>query len=261
MSSENLSTSTGTTFHRHWSPIPEVTNFVVSHCRQPNNPYHTVLEIGPGSVPFEPATLFIGCHETIEHYTNVDIDNERFPFEDQSIDFVYCRHVLEDIQNPDVAMQEIIRISKHGGYIETPSPLVEITKNVDSPEFSYLYCGYIHHRYLVWGNMQKNELYFLPKYSCILDHLLQANSHDPYELLNTQPILWNNYFLFTTHPTVIVYKNGVNFNVHKGAINMATEYAALVSRAVQESIENTHYFMSLYRQKQETIEVLQSLSP
>jgi hypothetical protein len=154
--------------------------------------------------------------------------------------------VLEDIQNPDFAMQEIIRISKHGGYIETPSPLVEITKNVDSSEFSYLYCGYIHHRYIVWGNMQKNELYFLPKYSCILDHLLQSNQNNHYALLNSQPILWNNYFLFTTPPTVIVYKNGVNFNVNSSSVmQMVTEYADLVSRAVQESIENTNYFILL----------------
>jgi hypothetical protein len=122
--------------------------------------------------------------------------------------------------------------------------LVEITKNVDSPEFSYLYCGYMHHRYLVWGNMQKNELYFLPKYSCILDHLLQSNQNS-YEILNNQPLLWNNYFLFTTPPTVIVYKNGVNFNVSRGTLNLATEYASLVSRAIQESIENTNYFMGL----------------
>jgi hypothetical protein len=237
--------ATTLTFHRHWSPIPEVTQFVASHCRQPNHPYTTVLEIGPGTVPFEPATLFIGWNEEIETYTSVDIDKDRFPYDNQTVDFVYCRHVLEDIQNPDFAMQEIARISKYGGYIETPAPLVEITKNVDSPNFSHLYCGYIHHRYLVWGNMQKNEIYFLPKYSCILDHLLQSNPKESYELLNTQPILWNNYFLFTTPPTVIVYKNGVNFNLNGGAMNMATEYAALVSRAVQESIDNTKFFMGL----------------
>ena len=86
--------------------------------------------------------------------------------------------MLEDIQNPDFALNEITRVTKYGGYIETPSPLIEVTKNVDGSGFSNSYCGYIHHRYIVWSNIQKNEIYFLPKYSCILDHILNFhNTH------------------------------------------------------------------------------------
>lgn len=42
----------------------------------------------------------------------------------------------------------------------------------------------------------KDEIYFLPKYSCILVHLLETNN-TIIHLLNNFPVYWNNYFLFT----------------------------------------------------------------
>jgi hypothetical protein len=147
---------------------------------------------------------------------------------------------MEDIQNPDFALKEISRVSKFGGYIETPSPLIEITKDVDAQSFSDKYCGYIHHRYIVWSSIEKNEIYFLPKYSCILDLLIEKNKKLLY-LINNYPVYWNNYFVFTTKPTIIMYKNGVNFKV-----NNVSEYLQLVERAVNESIQNTNYFVKNY---------------
>jgi ubiquinone/menaquinone biosynthesis C-methylase UbiE len=125
-----------------------------------NKNHNKVLEVGPGVVPFELSTDFIGANEQITNYCNIDIDKTTFPFETNKFDFVYCRHVLEDIQNPDFALSEIIRVSKYGGYIETPSPLIEVTKNVDGSQLSKFYCGYIHHRYIIWSSIQKNEIYF-----------------------------------------------------------------------------------------------------
>ena len=139
-------------------------------------------------------------------------------------------------------ISEFLRVSKFGGYIETPSLLIEITKNVDATQFSDKYCGYIHH-------IQKNEIYFLPKYSCILDHMLNIIDNDKYymyNLINNYPVYWNNYFLFdsTNPPNVIMYKNGVNFNTN--TVTMIEEYINLVNKAVNESIENTNYFISNY---------------
>ena len=39
-----------------------------------------------------------------------------------------------------------------------------------------------------------------------------------------------------------MYKNGVNFNTKGGT--MVPDYIALISRAINESIENTNYFVS-----------------
>jgi SAM-dependent methyltransferase len=233
-----------------WKPNESVNRMVEKICI--TNNYIKNLEVGPGFVPFSLATHFIGCNKNVIPYTNIDIDNVLFPFVDKSFDFIYCRHVLEDIQNPDFALREIFRITKNGGYIETPSPLIEITKGVDGTAFASSYCGYIHHRYIVWSNIQKNEIYFLPKYSCILDNILNVNDESKaflYHLINNYPVYWNNYFLFNMNinenPNIIMYKNGVNFNTKNGYF--VTEYIELVSKAINESIENTNYFISNYK--------------
>jgi hypothetical protein len=203
------------------------------------------LERGPGYVPVSLATKSIGYNEKISDFIELDIDINLLTYENNEIDFVYSRHVLEDIQNPDFALSEIFRVSK-SGYIETPSPLIEITKGVDGSPLSDKYCGYIHHRYIVWSSIEKNEIYFLPKYSCILDHMLNI-THDVkshlYNLINNYPVYWNNYFIYNSinSPKVIMYKNGVNFNTKDSS--MVEDYISLISRAINESIENTNYFV------------------
>lgn len=228
-----------------WKPNEVIIKKIKNHCLKKY--YKKVLEIGPGILPFDLATDFIGTNEKIKNYCNIDIDKDIFPYKNNNFDFVYCRHVLEDIQNPDFALNEILRVSKYGGYIETPSPLIEVTKNVDNSPFSKFYCGYIHHRYIVWSNIQKNEIYFLPKYSCILDHILNFHTSETYKIINNFPVYWNNYFLFERNPSIIMYKNGVNFNIKGISVDsMIEEYIALVSRAINESIENTNYFVNTF---------------
>lgn len=227
-----------------WSPNSSINKIIEKYCLL--NKFTKNLEIGPGLVPFKLATDFIGSNEKISNYIKIDIDCEKYPFSNDTFDFIYCRHVLEDIQNPDFAFNEMIRVSKFGGYIETPSPLIETMKNVDASEFSSKYCGYIHHRYIVWSSIEKNEIYFLPKYSCILDNILEYSYETNKQicnLINNYPVYWNNYFIFTSKekPKVIMYKNGVNFNT-KG-LTMIDDYLALVNKAINESIQNTNYFI------------------
>jgi hypothetical protein len=239
----NLNSNENFVINKFWKPNQSIIKIIEKICV--SNNYVKNLEIGPGFVPFSLATHFIGCNEMIETYVDIDIDRENFPYKDNDFDFIYCRHVLEDIQNPDFALREIFRVSK-SGYIETPSPLIEITKNVDGGMFANSYCGYIHHRYIVWSNIEKNEIYFLPKYSCILEHILNINDESKsflYHLINNFPVYWNNYFVFFEKPNVIMYKNGVNFGVN---CNMIEEYIVLVIRAINESIQNTNYFVNHY---------------
>ena len=232
--------------NRHWAPNQAIIKMIEKHCE--TNKHSKILEIGPGDVPFKLASDFIGCNERITNYIEIDIDKTRFPYDDAGVDFIYCRHVLEDIQNPDFALNEMFRVSKFGGYIETPSPLIEATKNVDAYGGADKYCGYIHHRYIVWSNIQKNEIYFLPKYSCVLDHFLNFEDDSKrrlYNLINNYPVYWNNYILYDSNkkPTIVMYKNGVNFG-NKGS--MVEEYIQLVVRAINESIKNTEYFVQTY---------------
>jgi SAM-dependent methyltransferase len=227
-----------------WLPNIIVNKMVENYCVK--NSLTKVLEIGPGIVPFALSTDFIGCNEKMPNYINIDIDKDIFPYKDKTFDFVYCRHVLEDIQNPDFALKEILRVCK-GGYIETPSPLIECTKNVDVYDNSNKYCGYNHHRYIVWSSIKKNEIYFLPKYSCILDHFVEMNDYKSYNIINNYPVYWNNYFIFNTtnQPKIIMYKQGVNFNMNSDNKPMFQEYYELIQRSINESVENTNYFIKL----------------
>ena len=231
----------------HWQSIPEIISNIEFFCLE--NKFQNILEIGPGVHPFSLSTKTIGFNEKIKNFIELDIDTNKLPFEDGSMDFVYSRHTLEDIQNPDFCMNEIIRIS-NSGYIETPSPLIEVTKGVDVGDKSIKYAGYIHHRYIIWSNIEKCEIYFLPKYNSIIDNFFEPNSDNSdnsdnrYNMINNNPIYWNNYFIWKDKtPKVIMYKNGVNFGLKN---NMITDYIDLLYEAINTSIQNTVYFMINY---------------
>lgn len=89
-----------------------------------------VLDIGCGPAPFHRATLvcdrFVG--KTVHRFGNlstgglpfVAADINALPFADKSLDFVYCAHVLEHVDDPLSACREIMRVGKRG-YLETPN--------------------------------------------------------------------------------------------------------------------------------------------
>ncbi len=221
----------------HWGPISEVLETIEKYCKINN--YKEICEIGPGYIPFRLATHCIGYNESIPNYINMDIDDNTLPFKDKEMDFIYCRHTMEDILNPVFAIKEMIRCCK-SGYMETPSPLIEITKGVDGNRNGdeMKYGGYIHHHFIIWSNIEKCEIYILPKISIIIDHLLNVDK----EVINEKikdPYLWNNYFIWKDRePKVIIYKHFDKIINNRYEIN----YANLLMRAVNESIENTRYF-------------------
>lgn len=51
-----------------------------------------------------------------------DISKDRFPFDDQSIDIVYHKSVIEHVYNPIHLMQETFRILKHAGKLIILTP-------------------------------------------------------------------------------------------------------------------------------------------
>ena len=83
-----------------------------------------VLEIGSGNGRFQ---------DIVVDYTGVDIsedlqkfyhkpffvveDGKPYPFQDESFDFVFTNAVFEHIPNIDLALSEMIRITKRGGII------------------------------------------------------------------------------------------------------------------------------------------------
>jgi ubiquinone/menaquinone biosynthesis C-methylase UbiE len=49
---------------------------------------------------------------------------ERLPFRDGAFDFIFCRHVLEHVADPEAACRELMRVGR-SGYIECPKSWVE----------------------------------------------------------------------------------------------------------------------------------------
>jgi SAM-dependent methyltransferase len=125
-----------------------------------------VLDIGSGAVPFKFATELVDLYQDdnrhrggipikrdgrLIHVANI----EALPFADKSFDFVYCSHVLEHVQNPAKACDEIMRVG-HRGYIETPSRLSDFIFNTVSLGFHIWQVDKINNK-LIFRKYSKRE--------------------------------------------------------------------------------------------------------
>jgi len=93
-------------------------------------PGERVLDIGNGGYPFPAATVVADrfLEKSPFRYEGLVTQNKPFvladihdlAFRDKAFDFIYCSHVLELVENPLRACEEIMRVGKRG-YIETPT--------------------------------------------------------------------------------------------------------------------------------------------
>ncbi|HID56274.1 TPA: methyltransferase domain-containing protein [Candidatus Poribacteria bacterium] len=92
-----------------------------------------VLEIGSGHDPKVRSDVL--CDKFIEDNTQrggpivadrmlVAADGQYLPFADKSFDYTICSHVLEHVEEPELLLKELMRVS-YRGYIETPSEIAE----------------------------------------------------------------------------------------------------------------------------------------
>ncbi len=88
-----------------------------------------VLEIGPGNIPFYKSDIYLerDINKNIERAGDFQIDKpcvlgdaHCIPFDDKSIDYIFCSQVLEHSDNPEKMLKEIMRVGKRV-YIETPN--------------------------------------------------------------------------------------------------------------------------------------------
>lgn len=100
-----------------------------------------VLDIGSGHIPFPLATHLadisfvddsIGRAGLPFKYLGTrpvyECNIEKLPFKDNEFDFVYCSHVLEHVENPEMACSELMRVAKRG-FIETPKRAKDLWLN------------------------------------------------------------------------------------------------------------------------------------
>ena len=97
-----------------------------------------VLDVGSGGEPFPYANFLIDRFpgKTQHRYNKLKTMNlpfsngsvEDLPYKSKVFDFVYCAHVLEHVDDPVKACEEIMRIGKKG-YIEVPTKTSDIIFN------------------------------------------------------------------------------------------------------------------------------------
>lgn len=190
-----------------------------------------VLEIGPGPLPRRFATDFVdvvaweGAAFGDRPLTLLDAQHEALPFADGSFDFVYSRHVIEDLARPGLLLSEMQRVGR-AGYIETPSPLTECTRGVDDGPWR----GYRHHRWLVWA--AGGRLRLLPKLDAIDGLALDIPTGD---LLRSCPHLSNSHF---------AWQGDFSIDVLGADDGDRLAYAAALRRAIGEGVTATIAFVS-----------------
>ena len=188
---------------KYHKPIKFVLNYIAKQIK----PGAKVLEIGPGFEPFEKATHFCGWTDEeskrLKNYTKVNVSEEKLPYADNEFDFVYLRHVVEDLWNPINCLNEVSRVAKEG-WIETPSPICEMTRGIDGLDgISPPWRGYAHHRYIVWND--SNVLNILPKFPMI--EYITFNEEELQKLLEN-PFNWCTFYHFKDQVNYKLYHMG-----------------------------------------------------
>ena len=194
-----------------------------------------VLDVGPGTAPFQRADVSIdwrkpeGVPES--KFRQIDIQRDRLPFEDNSFDFVYCRHVLEDLYDPFSVCAEMSRVGK-AGYVETPSPLAEVCSGIDgnSPPWR----GYHHHRFVIWTS--GDVLCFLSKYP-VIEYARIQDEDAVVASLREGPRFWNSHFLWCDRINFRFFQHEVDYWITQG-------YSRMVNRAIAECRSSSTTFES-----------------
>jgi len=215
--------------HKHWSPLPDVAIFLSEKIKEGAK----VLELGPGDVPFHRSTQFVDLFPA-ENTIVCDIQIDPLPFPDKSFDFIYCRHTVEDLPLPFLALTEMSRVGK-AGYIETPSPVAEICRGIDgsSPPWR----GYAHHNWVVWSH--DGTLNLLRKFPAI-EYAQFSDEEFFATVLRSSPIFWNTYHL---------WEGEIRWEMQHPE-NFSTSYSNKLATAANEGMGNAKKFftdIALYR--------------
>ncbi len=184
---------------KFWGPDPELIELAVAAAARRDEAL--CIDVGGNHVYAFPGAITVG----FEGQVKVDFERDRLPYADQEVGFLFCRHTLEDLADPDHLLREIKRVAK-AGYLEIPSPLAELTRGVDAVGD---HVGYCHHRWVGVG--AGSHLKLCAKYP-VIERLALP---DYWELLWRSSWRWNTYALFDeAHPlTFEVLSNERGFSL------------------------------------------------
>lgn len=172
-----------------------------------------VLDIGIGHHPFPLATILADLYTSDSpHRTQELIRDDRpflildihdMPFRNKSIDFVYCSHVLEHVNDPIRACSELMRVGRRG-YIETPT---------FASDLLFSWAAEVRHK---WHVVAINNTLFFFEYndrqrngtqSSIWHDLIRGSAYHPLQdIFYKNPDLFNMMFKWNDHFECRVYR-------------------------------------------------------
>lgn len=220
---------------KFWGPEPQTRDWLLSQIPDGAR----VLDMGPGRSPFLRADVFVDYNAEFlppdKPHHLCDLSIGVLPFESKSFDFIYCRHVLEDMACPFALCDEMSRVGKRG-YIETPSPLAEFCRGVDggSPHWR----GYHHHRYLVWD--KDGELRFVSKFP-IIEYAWSENEEYFVDALRGSSLYWNTRYLWEGSIRWRHMQCPMDFDI-------TTTYPQVIAEAIRESAQANVRFLTALKE-------------
>jgi MoaA/NifB/PqqE/SkfB family radical SAM enzyme/SAM-dependent methyltransferase len=178
-------------------------------------PGDKVLDIGSGNNPFVLATHLADITTSDDAYGRADVpfkyvdgkpvyevNLESTNFHDKEFDFVYCSHVLEHVENPAKACDELMRIAKRG-YLETPTVSKDIWLNTAKIS-NHIWKVEKSNDNLIFNKYKDEELNGIGSDVAMMMHINPQSKREKAfsaliylkpELMNTM-LLWNNYFSY-----------------------------------------------------------------
>ena len=196
-----------------------------------------VLDLGSGDKPFWRADVFIDdvIMDNSQRAGNipvtkvgifVDANANNLPFDDETFDFVYCSHLLEHVENPNIVINEILRVTKSsgGGYIECPSGIADLIDPFHG------------HLWLIF-NPKDTELKFI-RQSNALHNAARENIRIRNKLL--KHFFWNGYLLFIEF--LWSKKEGLNYSISDNLIEKDKYIACQKINYLDNTVNNSSKF-------------------
>jgi len=164
------------------------------------------LDVGCGQNPWLRADYLIDWNiEALKYipdgkkFYNIDIEKDPLPFKDKSIDFLYCSHVLEHLNNPVKVAKEFSRVAKQG-LIVVPSIFKEALFVFEEPSHK-------------WWILKKNDILwftqvdsdFINKIKNIEVQKVMARLYRLGSILGRESKILRNYFFKTERYWDIIY--------------------------------------------------------
>lgn len=183
-----------------------------------------VLDLGSGGEPFKYATHLMDYYpdDTHHRYNKLKTnglpflvgDIQRLPYKNKSFDFVYSAHVIEHIENPELACEEMMRVASRG-YIEVPTRMSDLMFNfarmkhfhkwhITMAGNTLIFCEYNE-----WERKDTGDIEFFKIAHSMLPNPLKT-SYRRNKNLYTNMFLWKdrfNYFIFDKQGNLISSNN------------------------------------------------------